>query len=68
MTQEELKECYDIFNSSWKIIKKYSERKKDDVFWDDIVKETSELIQKHDSSQFAKDVVFAVLNVMSQQN
>ena len=37
----------------------------DDEFWSNIVNDTSKLIQDHNSDPFAKNVVFAVLNMMS---
>ena len=66
MSEEQLKEIYCTFNESWKLIRKYSNQKQDDEFWDKFVDETSELVRKHHSSQFAKNIVFAVLDVMSK--
>ena len=65
MSEEKLKECYAIFNESWKLIRKYASQKQDDEFWSNIVNDTSKLIQDHNSDPFAKNVVFAVLNMMS---
>ena len=65
MSEERLKECYTIINESWKLIRKYSNQKQDDEFWSNIVNDTSKLIQDHNSDPFAKNVVFAVLNMMS---
>ena len=66
MSEEQLKEIYNMFNDSWKLIRKYANQKQDDTFWDSLINETSELICKHNSSQFAKNIVFAVLDVMSK--
>ena len=66
MSEEKLKECYAIFNESWKLIRKYASQKQDDTYWNNLVNETSALIQNHNSDAFAKDVVYAVLNMMSK--
>ena len=65
MSEEKMKECYNIFNESWKLIRKYANQKQDDTYWNNLVNDTSSLIQNHNSDSFAKDVVYAVLNMMS---
>ena len=57
MSEERLKECYEIVNESWKLIRKYASQKQDDTYWNNLVNETSVLIQNHNSDAFAKDLV-----------
>jgi len=53
MTEQELKEMYEIISEIWKLVKKYYATKQDDDdSWDAIVNELSIIYEKHSNSKF----------------
>lgn len=58
MNDQELKTYYNILTDAWKIIKKYRDIKTID--WDEALKETTELADRYNRIEFAKNIATEV--------
>lgn len=60
MSENELREYYNIFTECWRLFKKYSNPVNDQAFWDALMDETEELVEKSEKPEATKVLVVAV--------
>jgi len=52
MKENELKKYYAIYTDLWKLFRKNAVPTDEDAFWDNLIKETQELGEKYNNSEF----------------
>lgn len=53
MSEEELKVYFSIFNSCWKLFKKYSNPEDNDDFWERLMEDLNEEVENYKNYDFA---------------
>ena len=66
MTEVELKESYEDINRFWKFLRKYYKTENSDEFWHNCVEESVEAINECHNKEFAKNMCFAILSLISE--
>lgn len=65
MTEQQLKEMYEIITETWKVAKKYYATKQtDDDLWVSIDKELNDIYAKHNNSEFCRQIGMAVMEAI----
>lgn len=64
MSEDELREYYNIFTECWRLFKKYSNPVNDQAFWDALMNETEELVEKSEKSEATKVLAVAVHRII----
>lgn len=64
MNTQQLKTYYDILTDAWRLFKKYYEV--EEVNWDEVWKETKELVKKYDESSFSREIALAVYGELAR--
>lgn len=57
MTDEKLKEYFEIYTDCWKLFRKYSEPNDTDEFWQQLIDESKLLHVKHGKTEFSKKLL-----------
>lgn len=60
---ESVRQDYELMGNLWKILKKYNQPDGTEAYWDNLVEEISKLNQ----SQFASDLIQAVLSELERR-
>lgn len=66
MNQEELRKRYDVILDCWNLMKKYSGLQDKDEFWQNLIRESQEIYEKHGKTAFAKEQVESVVNELDR--
>ena len=62
MSNEELKQKYEIFTSVWKFYKKYADVQEDDSYWEAVVNESSAISKQYGECKLIISLVLAVID------
>ena len=66
MTDTELKQRHEIVQAAWQLLKSHSDIQDTDEYWEQLVNEATEIYEKY-KTQFAKDMMIAVLNELERE-
>lgn len=58
---EELRRIYNLFTDCWRYFKKYADVKDEDIYWENVVSESSELSKKYNDDKFAIALILAIV-------
>lgn len=61
MTQEKLKETYNLFTDVWKMYKRFSDARDDDEYFSQLSTAASEIDKKY-NSRLARDLLISVMD------
>lgn len=62
MSEEELRNYYEVYTDSWKLFRKYSNPNETEEFWDSLRDAVDVIFRKHGRSHFAEKVLLATVN------
>lgn len=62
MTDEKLKEYYEIYTDCWKLFRKYSEPNDTDEFWQQLIDESIQLNKKHSKTILSRKMLLETIN------
>lgn len=65
MTEEQLKQYYDIFTDAWKLFREFSQPDGTTSFWERFLARTSQLDEKH-KSELLRDIIKAAIKEMEK--
>lgn len=61
MSENELREYYNIFTECWKLFKKYSNPVNDQAYWDEVVNQVEEFRKKY-PGELPRELTYALIN------
>lgn len=67
MTNEELKQAYNMFTDAWKLFKKYADIRDTDEYWESLVDEAGETAKQFDNDKFIRNLVMAVMDEIERR-
>lgn len=62
MSESELREYFDIYTECWKMFRKYSSPVDADEFWQSLVNEGENIVNKASCKELAKKIVLATID------
>lgn len=62
MSEAELKRYFAVYTECWKMFRSYSEPKDNDEFWQALVDEAEEIVNRNGKTEFAKAIAIATIN------
>lgn len=62
MREEELRKFFNVYTECWRFFRKYSSPTDDDEFWEKLINESSELVEKSERKELAKAIMLATID------
>lgn len=67
MSEDELREYYNIFTECWRLFKKYSNLVNDEAYWEEVVNQVEEFRRKY-PGEFPKELAYALVHELERRS
>lgn len=67
MSENELREYYNILTDYWRLFKKYSNLVNDEAYWEELVNQVEEFRRKY-PGEFPKELAYALVHELERRS
>lgn len=67
VADEELKRVYGMFTDAWKFYKKYANVQQSDEYWEDAIRESTQIVDKYDNAKLAISLMLATIDELERK-
>lgn len=58
---------FQLYKEVWDFHKKYQSMQKTEEFWQNVMKESKKIVERHEGSKFAMDLLIAVMSELKRE-